>query len=228
MTSHYPDAWSEECLELMKRNLTQTAHPLAPMQQGMLFRALSAPHTGVDVEQVLLVLSEKVDLAALERAWKRVVDHHEVLRTNIKWHGASAVQEIQPEVHVPFRSEDWRSLAAEEKENAFATWLNSDRLCDLNLSHGPLMRITVFRTEELEWKLIWTFHHLLLDAQGITIVLKDVFAYYEAFKRGGELSLPVSPAYQEHIQYLQRLDQSQAEEFWRKALEGYCSSPTPF
>ena len=47
-------------------------YELSPMQAGMLFHAVSAGCSGVDVEQVVATLHEPLDEALFLRAWQRV------------------------------------------------------------------------------------------------------------------------------------------------------------
>ena len=51
----------------------------------MLFHSLSARVPGVDIEQILCGLHEELDSRALERAWQRVAERHDVLRTGFQW-----------------------------------------------------------------------------------------------------------------------------------------------
>ena len=61
------------------------AYELSPLQQGMLFHALSAPETGVDIQQVIVTLDEPVNVAALEGALWDVMRRHPILRTRFRW-----------------------------------------------------------------------------------------------------------------------------------------------
>src|SRR2546425_11339860 len=74
----------------MKAETTADAYPLSPMQEGMLFHTVSAREPGVDIEQLLCTLREPVDAAALERAWQRAVERHDILRTSFHWDGLAA------------------------------------------------------------------------------------------------------------------------------------------
>ncbi|HEX5223217.1 MAG TPA: amino acid adenylation domain-containing protein [Verrucomicrobiae bacterium] len=207
----------------MKHERTRAAFPLSPMQQGMLFHSLAAPHSGVDLQQVSLSLPEIVEVSQLQRAWHRVAERHEILRGSFEWHGKGGpTQQIQPEISVPFRCEHWRGMPQEEQPSALDAWLAADRLRELDLTRAPLWRIALFEFAEAEWHLVWTVHHLLLDARGIFIVLRDVFAFYEAFQRGEELTLPPLPSFCEHLEHLQHSEnRAKAEAFWRERLKGY-------
>ncbi len=45
-------------------------YPLSPMQMGMLYHWVSAPHSGVDVEQMVCALHEALDLRRLSKHGK--------------------------------------------------------------------------------------------------------------------------------------------------------------
>ena len=45
----------------MNRTSLSGAFALSPMQQGMLFHYLKDPHSGVDIEQIVVHLPEKID-----------------------------------------------------------------------------------------------------------------------------------------------------------------------
>jgi natural product biosynthesis luciferase-like monooxygenase protein/amino acid adenylation domain-containing protein len=208
---------------LMKHERTRAAFPLSPTQQGMLFHSLAAPHSGVDIQQVSLRLPEAIDIAALQRAWHQVAERHEILRDSFHWHGKDEpTQQIQPEIAVPFRCEHWGGIPQEEQPPALDAWLAADRLRGFDLTRAPLWRITLFEFSAADWQLVWTVHHLLLDAQGILIVLRDVFAFYEAFQRGESLVLPPRPSFCEHIEHLQQSEnRARAQGFWQERLKGY-------
>ena len=68
-------------------------YPLSPLQQGMLFHALSEPHSGVDIEQLVFTLHEPVDVDRMQAAWEAVLTRHAMLRTAFRWAGAAPMQE---------------------------------------------------------------------------------------------------------------------------------------
>jgi alpha-ketoglutarate-dependent taurine dioxygenase len=76
------------------------------------------------------------------------------------------------------------------------------------------------------YRFAWSHHHLLLDGWSMSLLLKDFFAYYDAFLRGREARLEPPPPYRAYISWLQRQNLSEAESFWREALKGF-TEPTP-
>src|SRR5438309_692034 len=97
----------------MKVEYIADRYPLSPMQRGMLFHSISGHTPGVDIEQVFCLLHEELDAAALERAWQRVLERHEVLRTTFHWEGvAKPEQEVHSDVRLAVEGHDWRTMSA--------------------------------------------------------------------------------------------------------------------
>ena len=91
---------------------TADAHPLTSLQQGMLAHALRAPGSGVDIEQIVVTLPDGADAAAMAAAWRRLVAHHDVLRTSLAWDGLDQPeQRTQPDAPLEVASVDWRGLS---------------------------------------------------------------------------------------------------------------------
>jgi hypothetical protein len=51
----------------------ESAYPLSPMQQGMLFHSFLAPHSGGNIQQIIGTLYHELDYAVFKRAWQCVV-----------------------------------------------------------------------------------------------------------------------------------------------------------
>ncbi|MBV8744416.1 MAG: non-ribosomal peptide synthetase, partial [Xanthobacteraceae bacterium] len=203
----------------------EDVYPLSPMQRGMLFQTLLAPGSGVYVEQLLCNLNEVIDEVALRQAWVAVVDRHPVLRTNFRWADHDdAQQEVHAQVELPWRVLDWSGIRAAEQETRLAELLKTDRGLGFDMARAPLLRLTLLRCGKARSRLIWTFHHALLDGRSFALILQDVFAHYEAFRDGSELRLKRPRSYRDYIAWLQAQDFSKAEEFWRNALKGFTTA----
>src|SRR5215213_3271851 len=99
------------------RQTVEDIYPLAPLQQGMLFHSLSAPASGVYVEQVQCVLRGELNVSAFERAWQAVVARHPALRTAFVWEDLDEpMQAVRREVKLPWDWQDWRGYAADEQQ----------------------------------------------------------------------------------------------------------------
>jgi len=212
--------------QIAPANNIEESYPLSPMQQGMLFHSLGAPHSGVDIEQVIVTLKEEMDDAAFRRAWERVVERHAILRTAFRLAGVEPQQEVHRCVRLHLEQMDWRGLPDREQEKRLDAYLQAERRRGFELGVPPLMRMALLHAGEAKHIFAWTFHHLLIDGRTLVALLNEVFKFYEAFCRGGDLALPLPRPYREYIEWLRERDGSAAETFWRKLLKGFVT-PTP-
>jgi amino acid adenylation domain-containing protein len=211
---------------MSKRNI-EAVYPLSPMQRGMLFHSLYAPDSGVYFEQLSCTLRGDLNVAAFQRAWQRVIDRHPILRTSFAWKNLDKTLQVVHR-HVPLELEyrDWRVYSPAEQDARLESFLQNGRARGLDLSRPPLLRLGLMQTAEDTHCFVWSHHHILLDGWSLPLILKEVFAYYEAFRLGQDLHLERPRPYRDYIAWLQQQDPVEAESFWRKTLSGF-TAPTP-
>lgn len=221
---------SPACLEVVPIQIQEEiedSYQLSPMQQGMLFHSQYAPHSGVDIEQMIFTLHENLKVSAFKQAWQRVVERHPVLRTSFRWEGDNQpLQYVHRQVRLALDEQDWCGLSAKEQKDHLQAYLQADRQHGFQLTEAPLMRLALFRVGESDYQFIWTFHHIILDGRSFPLVIEEVFAFYDAFCQAQDLQLEQPSCYRDYIQWLQQQDLSKAESFFRQLLSGF-TAPTP-
>ena len=166
-------------------------------------------------------------------------ERHAAFRTAFTSDGDGTACVID-EVEIQFIELDWsekfsrdRDTPAPNSKNpslqcqAYDEWLRQDRRRGFDFSTPPLSRIALFRFGPIDHRLVWTFHHALLDGRSHRLVLEEAFAAYDAFKDGTYPSLlPVRP-FADHVEWLSRQDRAAAECFWRSVLADFAPTPVP-
>src|SRR5439155_1657131 len=66
----------------------------------------------------------------------------------------------------------------------------------------------------------------LLDGRSYPLVLREVFAFYEASLHGKDVDIPLPRPYRDHIEWLRKLDCGTAKSYWQSVLSGF-RAPTP-
>jgi amino acid adenylation domain-containing protein len=212
----------------MPLNNVEEFYPLSPMQQGILFHCLYDPLSALYFGQLSHTLHGDFDAAAFIQAWQKVLDRHSILRTLFIWEELKEpVQVVQRDVELPHQLLNWRELSVSEQEQRLEAFLQEDRQRGFEFSKSPLMRLTVIQLDHNVHRFIWSHHHLLIDGWSVPLLLGEVFAFYEAFRRGEVLQLEESRPYREYIGWLHKQDLQEAEIFWREYLKGI-TVPTPF
>lgn len=209
---------------------SEDIYTLSPTQQGMLFEILSASRPGLYFDQTLCVLHGELDLPAFGRAWQKAVDRHAALRTAVVWEGLSEpVQAVRKEARLQIEVQDWRDLSESDQHTRLADYLEADRARGFELSEPPLMRLAVIRLDSEKHQVVWSNHHLVLDAWCVGILLREIFAFYEALSQDeDDMRLPPAPAFREYISWLKRQDLTAMERYWREALRGFKPPDSPF
>lgn len=202
---------------------------LSALQKGMLFHHLLAPRSGVDIEQMIIELPEAVDADRLARAWNLVIARHEVLRAGFEWRGGhDARHVIDDNARIAIERLDLTAMSADEQDAATASYLATDRQRGFDLARPPLMRVTLAMLDRDRYRLVWTFHHILIDGRSFVIVLDQVWRAYEALAGDNVASIELEPSvpYRDYIDWVAKVDLSSAEVFWKEQLAGI-DAPTP-
>jgi amino acid adenylation domain-containing protein len=194
----------------------------------MLFHSLSAPHSGVDLLQVVCSAAGPLDTDRLRSAWACAAARHEVLRTGFTWtDGGDPAQQVSSNYAIVLTEHDWCDAGPGELENRMESWLQEDRRAGIDLSTVPAWRIHLFRLADDAWRMVWTIHHALVDGRSIQLLLDEVFARYEAQRDGRPM--PEAPArrpFSDYVAWLGGRDTAADEAYWRGVLAGF-AAPTP-
>lgn len=200
----------------------QDAYPLSPLQQGMLFHSVSTPGSDVYVEQLSCKLKGSLKQKAFQQSWQAIVERHEVLRTAFAWRGLpEALQVVGKIVRLPFESLDWRDRTVEEQETQLQELRLNERILGFQLNRAPVTRIKLVQLSDTMHELVWTWHHIILDAWSVPIILEEIFSVYEALALGRLHTLAPTRPFKEFIAWQRACDLSETEAFWRNNLEGF-------
>jgi hypothetical protein len=142
------------------------AFPLHPLQQGMLFHAVTYPGSGIDIVQVLCDVPDAIDADSLSRTWQILLDRHDGLRVGFRWRDVEQPSQwIQNSATLVAHFEDWSNWPEAVQNEHFAQFLADDRCCPFDLEKPPLLRVACFRLSGQHHRLVVTHHHIILDGR---------------------------------------------------------------
>ncbi len=201
--------------------------PCAPMQAGLLYETLSG-RSGSYVQQVTICSRESLDEDSLGRAWLALVRRHRALRTSFVI-GESAMprMRIHEEVELGIALADWRSLDDAQREHRWRELLLTERQAGFELAHPPLMRVAICQLGDSETRVLWTYHHAILDGRSRVALLRELFELYQQKPSDQTVDQPAPPPYELFAEWAAlRGGAPGTEAFWRNALAGI-DGPTP-
>ncbi len=206
-----------------KQKNIEAVYPLSPMQQGMLFHTILATEGGLYFEQTTFKVRGSFDVGAFKSALEKTMARNPILRTSFVYKKQDTpLQVVQKDVELPFAELDWSGETDSSSQSVMLkNYLEEDRSKGFKLSKAPLIRLTVIRLKEDVWQLIWSNHHILFDGWSLPILLKEVFAFYEANIRKQEFDLPRKRPYRDYILWLQKQDMQKAKRFWKELLQDF-------
>ncbi|MDQ1355594.1 MAG: hypothetical protein QG657_5904, partial [Acidobacteriota bacterium] len=196
---------------------------LSPMQEGMLFHSLMDKDSRAYFWQTLLSLHGNIDWEVLEKSINRVIRRYEVLRTVFLFEDLrQPLQVVLKERRLKVDYRDISHLHEDERKELVKEFCRQDRERGFDLSKDLLMRITLFKIEPDDYKLVWSSHHIIMDGWCLGILFGDFLKFYSVLVRGGEAEEP-GPAvpYRRYIEWLEKQDKQKGLAYWREYLDGY-------
>jgi len=209
-----------EPLPPIARVSREGALPLSFAQQRLWFIDQLDPDNAAYNIPLAMRLTGPLDLAALEQSLSEIIRRHESLRTTFRTRDGQAIQSINPPepYHIPVidLSDSIETVAELARLEARRTF---------SLSTGPLFRVSLLRLSENEHIALVTMHHIVADGWSLGVLVKEVAALYEAYRRGEESPLAELPvqyadfgAWQRNWFSGERLETQ--VNYWREQLRG--------
>ncbi len=139
-------------------------------------------------ESITLVLEGKLDLSALESAIQLLVKRHESLRSVFSADGRfMSIMEYTP---LTIKQLDYSQQSSEEKKDAISNYILEDANYVFDLIKGPLFKVGLLKTNNLEHQLVITAHHIICDGWSLGIILEELGALYSSTVTSTVHSLP--------------------------------------
>ena len=138
---------------------------------------------GFNVEQAELGFPDGVSMTEVENAWIETVMRTDVLRSGFLLHDGEPRGIVALETSDPLRVESGTPSSWEK-------WFSDDRSAPFPLGGGQPWRAVMWPEAR---KLVWTFHHALLDGRSIATILRAFQARLTGLEDPGNLELAVFP-----------------------------------
>ncbi|HAU13773.1 MAG TPA: non-ribosomal peptide synthetase, partial [Gammaproteobacteria bacterium] len=211
-----------------QRNI-ESVYPLSPMQEGMLFHSLFDNDDGVYFEQLSVEVLGGVNRDTLKSAWCGVVNRHPALRSAFVWQDIDRpLQIVYQAIDMEIVELDWRHMGDAQVQERMETWLEKDRQRGFDFERPGLMRLAWVDLPGNRSRLIWSFHHIVLDGWSLPLVMGEVFQTYGLLMKGEDARLPQAGSYEDFISYLETVDKGDALQFWKLYLAEFeAATPLP-
>jgi thioesterase domain-containing protein/acyl carrier protein len=164
--------------------------PCSMVQRVCWFLEQMSPGTAAYNIAVRFLLSGPLDAAVLEEALRRVVFRHEILRTRFVEMDGEPKQMVEPGAHFPLRVVDLRALAPTERAAESERLAAEEANAGFDLGQGPLFRGQLIQSEDQQFTLLLTMHHIISDGWSVGIITDEMGGIYESLVEGAGAPLP--------------------------------------
>ncbi|WP_455796515.1 amino acid adenylation domain-containing protein [Clostridium butyricum] len=210
-----------------KEKKIENIYALSPMQLGMYSTYLRNKSSDIYFRQAIFSIEGAVDLEMLKECFNGLAQKYEALRTVfVSQNLNKPMQVVLKQQSIDIAFEDISIGTSTDKKNKIDRYIENDREKGFDLAKGPLIRGILFKSDRESYKLIITFHHIILDGWCLGILLDDLFKMYNSKINNISLAIDKVKPYKEYIEWLEKKDKEKAAVFWNKYLEDYNAEVT--
>src|SRR6185436_11942558 len=88
-------------------------------------------------------------------------------------------------------------------------------------SAPPLIRVTLFRTQNNLWALVLSYHSILFDAQSLPSILRNVFTAYDGMNNGGVKRFAAIRPHKDYVSWMKDQQPSESRAYWQRLFENF-------
>ncbi|QFG00376.1 amino acid adenylation domain-containing protein [Psychrobacillus glaciei] len=201
-------------------NNIESIPKLTPAQEGMLFHSVNEPEKNYYIAQKSFDLEGLLDIHILKESISHVHDRYDLLRSTIEWEGLSEPLRI---IHKKMEIK-WKEHNVEgdprTKKRVVEKILDEDLSQRFNLSKEPLARWNLIQLNKNKYKLVFTYHHIILDSWSLEILFNEITRNYNELRKGKSLETKITKPFNSYGKWLDNKSKLEDELFWKKYLKG--------
>lgn len=198
---------------------------LTPMQEGMLFHTYLNPETPAYFEQFSCTVTGRLDVRLLESSFNVLINKYDVLRLNFLH------ENIKKPKQVVFKKramkviyENLTHLDVSNQAHFIQNFIEADQRKGFDLAKDLLLRAAVLQMDDQRYKLIWSYHHIIMDGWCLKTIVQELFDVYKSLSQGITPELVEAPPFASYLQWLDQQDREEARSYWAGYLQDYNST----
>ena len=201
--------------------MIQDIYNLTPLQEGILFHSLNKEiEQSPYFEQTSFEIHGEFDVEIFKKSWNHLIQRYDILRTVFTYKKTPKPKQVvlkQATIDLTYEN----ITLMEDKNNYIQEFLEKDKQAYFGLIKTNPLRITVFQIEKNRYKIVFSFHHILLDGWSVGILFKELFEIYALLKKLQQINLAPTKPYSHYIKWLSKQDNITTKDFWKNYLSGY-------
>lgn len=205
----------------------ENIYSLSPMQEGMLFHTLVDESGNAYFQQASFEIEGELDIDIMQECLGYIISRYDIFRTVFVYENVEVPKQVvlkNREAKILYN--DITDLDLQEKSQFIESYKIKDRLKSFDISRDILFRLAVFKTDELEYKVIWSNHHILMDGWCVGVILQEIFKVYRCLKDRTQIKLDCIYPYSNFIKWIRKKNKNAEETYWKEVVCGYDNAAT--
>jgi len=203
--------------------MVKNIYALTPLQEGMFFHSLhKKDDTSPYFEQMDFEINGDFDIDIFIQSWDVLIARYDVFRTIFVYKNTpSPKQVVLKKGKIDLVYEDISTLG--NQLDYISDYIEKSKKAYFKLSKKVPLRVQIFGLDEDKYRVIFAFHHILMDGWSGGIVFSELFSIYNSLKNSSPINLSPTKPYSQYIKWLQGQDMSKSRAFWQEYLSDYNS-----
>lgn len=164
--------------------------PLSYSQERMWFVHQLQPDSSAYNLPLGVLLSGRLDVAALEQSFQELMRRQASLRTTFIQVEGEPRQLVSPPTSLRLPRVDLRHLPPDERRQEAIRLAKAEGRQPFDISQGELLRVLLLQLADEEHILIINMQHAIADAWSYGVMARELTQLYEAFATGTPVHLP--------------------------------------
>ncbi|EMW6025795.1 amino acid adenylation domain-containing protein [Enterococcus faecium] len=161
----------------------------------------------------VIKINQEIDIDKFREVYKKIVDRHEILRTNFIEKSNNVYQIVNKEYEPYFKYIDISSK--KDKLKLLKEYANEEYSYRFNLEEDSLIRLSLVKIKSNEYYVVCIQNHIITDGWSINILKNEFKSLYN--------NLNINESKFQYVDYLINTKEktyNEQIEFWKKELEG--------
>ncbi|NGT50326.1 hypothetical protein G6Z17_15005, partial [Clostridium perfringens] len=206
---------------MINRQNIKYIYELTSTQNGILFDTL-VNNDDTYLEQILIEVSGNLKIDLLEKSLNIISKRHDILRTIFLTKIVNGpMQVVLKEYEHKIKSCFLKSVYEVDKENEIQEFLKLDRKKVFNLEKEVPIRLTVINGLDDKYRILMSFHHIILDGWSMANFTEEIFKIYEELTLKVYNDIEYKYSFKDYIDILNKNYKKESKDFWNKYLEKY-------
>lgn len=198
----------------------ETTYPATPLQSGIFFHNEFARASRAHIVQLTLEADGEFDVTAFRESLAQVARRHEALRTNFVHLANKGLRQIVHREKTP----ELRLTDLREENDPAASWsqiVEEEYAHEFDLKNGELFRVRLGRVGPRARRIVFTWHHIVLDGWSVPLLLNEIFVWYRSIQTKTPVRLGKPWSQAAYMRWLGSQDVEAVKAYWQKYLSGY-------